>query len=191
MIALNGFDGSEIWTLDLAAEYGDTLDIDHAPVIGDFDGDGKLEGFVFGGFTAYPDTINSYGRAYAFSLGDGTGPEWKMFQHDSVRSNCVPLNWYEGISKQPPHPDEMIVDVRPNPFRDLLTIKILLKKPGALSIELLDMSGNFITTIRKIRSLQGSAQVEWNAKGLELPPGMYFLKISHAGISKQIKIIHD
>jgi outer membrane protein assembly factor BamB len=191
VIGLNGYDGSEIWTLDLAAEYGDTLDIDHAPVIGDFDGDGKLEGFVVGGFTAYPDTINSYGRAYAFSLGDGTGPEWKMFQHDSVRSNCVPLNWYEGIPKHLNNPDDLKVSVSPNPFREVLKINISLKTRGPLTIELFDLSGNLITTIRKVKSFHGSANIDWNCKDLVLPAGMYFLKVSSTGISRQVKVIHN
>lgn len=191
VIALNGFDGSEIWTLDLATEYGDTLDIDHAPVIGDFDGDGKLEGFVVGGFTAYPDTNNSYGRAYAFTLGDGTGPGWKMFQHDSVRSNCVPLNWYEGITKHVDYADDLIVKVTPNPFRDDLRIGITLKIPGPLTIELFDLAGRMITTIKKIQSHHGNAVYEWDCKNIGLATGMYLLKVTSGNLMKEAKVIYD
>ena len=192
VIALNGFDGSEIWTLDLAAEYGNTLDIDHAPVIGDFDGDGKLEGFVVGGFTAYPDTINSYGRAYAFTLGDGTGPEWPMFQHDSVRSNCVPLNWYEGIPRYIYHAaDDLKVKVTPNPFRDVLRISITLKSPGPLTIELYDLTGRFIAMIRKIRSLRGEAVYEWDCKEKGLAPGMYLLKVTSGNFTRKAQVIYN
>jgi outer membrane protein assembly factor BamB len=190
VIALNGYDGSEIWTLDLAAEYGDTLDIDHAPVIGDFDGDGKLEGFVVGGFTAYPDTINSYGRAYAFTLGDGTGPAWTMFQHDSVRSNCVPLNWYEGIRDRNKQPDGLNVSVSPNPFTDNLKIKINLKSPRPLTIQLLDLSGKLISTIKKFQSLSTNTELVWNCKENNLIPGIYILKVSSDKSIKKIKIVH-
>ena len=67
MIALHGSNGNEIWQLDLKADFGvDTFDIDHAPVIGDFDGDGKLDGFVVGGHTRYPNITDDYGRALLF-----------------------------------------------------------------------------------------------------------------------------
>ena len=97
----DGSSGIEMWQLDLKADYGvDTFDIDHAPVIADFDGDGKLDGFVVGGHTRYPNISNDYGRAYAFTLGEGTAPVWKMFQRDSVRSSHVPGDWATGIREK-------------------------------------------------------------------------------------------
>jgi outer membrane protein assembly factor BamB len=79
--ALRGTNGQVIWSYNLMSHYGRTFDIDHAPTIADFDGDGKLDVFVVGGYGAYPPQDN-HGRAYMLTAGDGTGPGWPMFRHD-------------------------------------------------------------------------------------------------------------
>ncbi len=79
---LKGDDGQVVWIYNLQAHYGDTYNIDHAPVIFDFDGDGALDIFVVGGYgTSSPPTDN-HGRAYALSAGEGTGPGWPKFRYD-------------------------------------------------------------------------------------------------------------
>jgi outer membrane protein assembly factor BamB len=79
--ALRGTNGQVVWSYNLMSHYGRTFDIDHAPTIADFDGDGKLDVFVVGGYGAYPPQDN-HGRAYMLTAGDGTGPGWPMFRHD-------------------------------------------------------------------------------------------------------------
>jgi outer membrane protein assembly factor BamB len=90
--ALNGFNGSLIWNMDLKAHIGMDFEIDHAPVIADFDGDDTLDLFIVGGYTQYPNFQSNYGRGYAIAIGKGAGPEWKMFQRDYYRScsMCYP-----------------------------------------------------------------------------------------------------
>jgi outer membrane protein assembly factor BamB len=77
----SGDDGSLVWSYNLRAHYGRTYSMDHAPVIADFDSDGKLDVFVVGGYGVYPPDDN-HGRAYALSGGGGRGPGWPMFRHD-------------------------------------------------------------------------------------------------------------
>jgi len=85
---LKGDSGRVIWTYNLQAHYGKTFEMDHAPVIADFNNDGKLDIFVIGGYgTSSPPTSN-HGRAYALTAGDGTGPGWPMFRHDLRHSAC-------------------------------------------------------------------------------------------------------
>ncbi len=85
---LKGDSGRVIWTYDLQAHYGKTFEMDHAPVIADFNNDGKLDVFVIGGYgTSSPPTLN-HGRAYALTAGDGTGQGWPMFRHDLKHSAC-------------------------------------------------------------------------------------------------------
>ena len=82
LIVLSGDNGQIVWSYNLQAHYGDTFDIDHAPVICDFDGDGKLDIFVVGGYgTSSPSTEN-HGRAYALTAGEGTDPGWTKFRYD-------------------------------------------------------------------------------------------------------------
>ena len=90
LIALNGNNGSLIWNVDLQAHFGpDDFEIDHGPLIADFDGDGLLDAFVVGGHAEYPAIENNYGRAYAVSLENSGGPDWTMFRRNIVRSACV------------------------------------------------------------------------------------------------------
>jgi len=90
LIALKGTDGSTLADVDLAADYGDArFEIDHAPVIADFDGDGTLDAFIVGGHTEYPDFSGNFGRGYAVSLGRGAGPDWLMFQNNHRRNGNI------------------------------------------------------------------------------------------------------
>lgn len=85
---LRGTDGHLIWSYNLGAHYGRTFEMDHAPVIGDFDGDGKLDIFIVGGYGTSSSPESNHGRAYALKAGEGTGPGWPMFRHDIVHSAC-------------------------------------------------------------------------------------------------------
>ncbi len=84
--ALRGDSGQVIWTYDLEAHYGKTYQMDHAPVIADFDNDGKLDIFVIGGYGTSSEPHLNHGRVYVLSAGDGTGPGWPMFRHDLLHS---------------------------------------------------------------------------------------------------------
>ena len=85
---LRGSDGQIIWALNLENHYGNTFNIDHAPVIADFDNDDLLDVFVIGGYGTSSTPTNNHGRGYALTAGNGTGPGWKMFRHDPVHSAC-------------------------------------------------------------------------------------------------------
>ena len=95
---LNGTTGTEIWSFDIGADYGNTFEIDHSPILADFNDDGYLDIFIAGGYGVYPPDDN-YGRAYAFSIGNGTGVGWKMFRHDLRNSGC-----FDTVFGLPPYP---------------------------------------------------------------------------------------
>ncbi len=80
--ALQGSNGALVWTYNLEQHYGNTFEMDHAPVIADFDNDGKLDVFIIGGYGTSSTPENNHARAYVLSAGDGTGPGWPMFRHD-------------------------------------------------------------------------------------------------------------
>ena len=187
VIALNGNDGSWLWTLDLAAHYGDTLDIDHAPVIGDFDGDGDLDGFVVGGFTDYPNIGNDYGRAYAFTLGNGTHPDWRMFQHDTARSSCVPLDWATGISQLPSIAGSFLVF--PDPFSDELTIRIQAPVKGRISFDLLSVDGRILKTYIADSARDVNESLCWKNAGTGLSPGLYLLRMTASNRTGTVRVI--
>ncbi|MBE2189665.1 MAG: VCBS repeat-containing protein [Candidatus Kapabacteria bacterium] len=117
VIALSGIDGSEIWTLDLAAHIGKEFSIDHAPVVADFDADGILDVFIIGGFVEYPNWQSNYGRAYAISAGTGQGPDWTMFQNNIHRTGSIcnqPTSITESV--------QISAIISPNPASEYITI---------------------------------------------------------------------
>lgn len=98
---LKGSNGDVVWTYDLEAHYGNTYEIDHAPVIADFDNDGELDIFVIGGYATSSPPTNNHGRAYALAAGSGTGLGWPMFRHDLRHSA------FFGDSQPPNNPPEL------------------------------------------------------------------------------------
>ncbi len=85
---VRGANGSLLWSLDLEAHYGDTFQIDHAPILDDFDNDGMMDVFLIGGYGISDPPTGNHGRAYAVHAGNGTGPGWPMFRHDRHHSAC-------------------------------------------------------------------------------------------------------
>jgi outer membrane protein assembly factor BamB len=188
VIALHGSNGNEIWQLDLKADFGvDTFDIDHAPVIGDFDGNGMLDAFVAGGHTRYPNISNDYGRAYAFSLGDGTGPLWKMFQHDSVRSSHVPGDWAVGIRNYVKG-NTFSVDVFLRPAERICNIRITLQHAAPLKFCLYDYDGRLILVKNESPLHSGINSYEMDLNPLTLDPGIYILSVQAGENGQNIKL---
>lgn len=120
LIVLNGNNGSLIWNLDLEAHIGKTFEIDHAPLIADFDQDGKIDIFIVGGKTDYPNFQTNYGRAYMITAGNGFGPNWLMFQRDLRRQSNMcdaPLaNPLEQVSNAN-------IVITPNPASNYISIQ--------------------------------------------------------------------
>jgi len=85
---LHGDTGKAIWTFNLKNHYGKQYEIDHAPIVADFNNDGKLDVFVVGGYATSSNPTLNHGRAYMLSAGNGDGPGWPMFRHDIRHSGC-------------------------------------------------------------------------------------------------------
>ncbi len=75
----------------------------------------------------------------------------------------------------------------PNPFTAKTTISCNVKFPGIIKVEILNASGQQITTLRNTFQLAGEFSVEWDASGR--PAGVYFCKISRITGSKIIKLV--
>jgi len=85
---VRGDNGTLLWSLDLEDHYDNTFNIDHAPLIEDFDKDGTLDIFIIGGYGISNPENGNHGRAYVIDAGIGTGPGWPMFRHDIHHSAC-------------------------------------------------------------------------------------------------------
>lgn len=166
--ALNGFTGNMLWSVDLKAHYGSDFEIDHAPVIADFDHDDTLDLFIQGGRTDYPNFQTNYGRGYALAIGKGAGPDWKMFQHDYFRScsQCYPGPIVVDVAE---HQESLkpILNIHPVPVRrsGLLHIQTTMKE---FAVTIFDLSG------RILYRGEGSSTLDLSA--LNLPEGTYLIE---------------
>ncbi|MFZ1730108.1 MAG: FG-GAP-like repeat-containing protein [Bacteroidota bacterium] len=164
VVALNGLNGSKLWSIDLASDYGNALfALDHAPIIADFDLDGGLDVFIVGGHGEYPDFWKDFGRAYALSLEKGTGPDWLMFQHDYDRSGslCRHGTTSVRIGTEAALPR---VQLYPLPVNDELHIE----SGDPRSYRILDAAGRVVA-----HRPETSSTTVWNISGL--PSGIYFV----------------
>jgi|GEM_PF-276827 len=91
LYALNGCNGAMLWNINLALHYGDNrYELDHAPLIADFDTDDTLEVFIVGGYGIYGTNMSgNFGRAYMIKVGKGNGPSWLTFQRDARRQSSL------------------------------------------------------------------------------------------------------
>lgn len=172
-----GSAGELIWELDLQAHYGDTYDIDHAPVTGDFDGDGSMDVFVIGGYGTSSSPTDNHGRAYMISAGDGNGPGWTMFRHDRFRSGCFDgggtgIQGHGGPGCLPG------IKCVPNPCRGSTTVCLTVPSgQEELRISVYDLSGRRVAGPVHIAGDMQSYTLDTSG----LVPGVYFVAVSGRG----------
>jgi len=185
--ALEGNTGDFIFNIDLGEHFGNNLfDIDHGPVIADFDLDGVLDIFIVGGFTEYPDFENNFGRAYAISAGGmGGGPDWPMFRRDTARSAHVPIGPISSVNNSE---DEISVNIMPNPSAGDVHITFQLKRPAQVQINIFDARGKLVSHLYNGQKAPGNHHLIWNKK-MQANPGFYICQINFDNISLSRKIV--
>ena len=88
-VALDGPTGRTLWSVDATAGESPWEELDSAPLVADFDGDGALDAFfVAGKGTSDKTKPQNYGRAFALRLGKGSG-SWTTFRGNLRRTGTV------------------------------------------------------------------------------------------------------
>ena len=173
VIALNGFDGTNIWTKNLRDDYGNSLfALDNAPLVADFNNDGKMEVFVVGGHGEYPDFYKDFGRAYMLGAGKGSGTEWLMFQHD-IRRQASLCSEKTDIDFELKKEDDMITDIFPNPANSVINIKFNNPKNENHTLLIYNLSGQIVL---KFENLTGS---EVKVENSILAKATYYFQLKH------------
>ena len=76
----------------------------------------------------------------------------------------------------------------PNPFIEQNTVKYFLDEPSEVTLQIVNSTGQTVTSISDGFRLKGEHSYQWDSKGL--PPGIYFILIKtegKIGVSKAIK----
>ncbi len=164
LIALNGATGAQLWIYDLADDFGNPdFSIDHAPLIADFNKDGKADIFIVGGHSEYPDIYKNFGRAYALSVDVPVKTEWKMFRYDVRRRGTLPLDVGTYIKDDKL---EKSIYLSPNPAYDCINVTGISENT---CVKIYNISGNLVLeSIAEENQLQIDISV--------LSAGVYFVK---------------
>ncbi len=175
--ALNGNNGSQIWTVDLAAHYGNAaFAIDHAPLVADFDNDDTLDVFIVGGYAEYPAFQNNFGRAYLISAGKGNGPDWLMFQNDIRRQSslCAYVPSVYIADAELPN-----LSVFPNPTVSEITLSF--DKNYSYQVFVCNAMGEILFQ----STGNGPMEIDFSA----FSPGIYFVKVNDTFSNSTVKKI--
>lgn len=185
LTALKGNDGTLLWSMDLAAHYGNSdFALDHAPLIADFDNDGMLDIFIVGGHGVLdPTFLNNYGRAYMITAGIGNGPAWLMFQHDIQRQSSLCNNTTIGINEIKA-PSLSVISISPNPSNTFITINFSNPKNENNTLVIYNVAGQIV---QKMDKITGS---EIKIENRNWESGIFFVKLQNdSGSSVQGKFI--
>ena len=186
LTVLRGTSPDIIWEIDLEAHYGNTFNIDNAPVISDYDGDGKLDVFVVGGYGTSSTPENNHGRAYMLSAGDGSGPGWPMFRHDIRRSGCFEGSG-TGIEEADQLPSLIELNCYPNPFASDTRMIFHLTEACRVSGEVFDLAGRMVKGV-----IDQDLQAGQHLINLDLehfPSGLYVVRLQVGTASSALQIV--
>jgi outer membrane protein assembly factor BamB len=176
--ALNGNNGTLIWSIDLAAHYGNpAFALDHAPLIADFDNDDTLDVFIVGGHAEYPAFQNDFGRAYMIKAGKGHGPDWLMFQHDLHRQSSLCVDTTTSATEIA---GQLLVSVFPNPATTEVTINF--GKPAPRNVHLTNTLGE---ALEQTQINSSSHTLNMSSR----PGGIYFFVVTDEAGNKTVSKI--
>jgi len=186
VLALNGNNGSPIFSMNLRSHYGDSLyNIDHAPLVSDFDKDGKMDVFIVGGHAEYPNFYNDFGRAYMLSVAKGNGPDWLMFQQNIRRTSNVCQSHPSAVVAS--HNSGTSVRIAPNPFYDNTTIIVALERPATVQYRIQNIQGIEVGSMSPTLLAAGTNPLIWKAPP-HLPTGIYYCTLLIDGAITRLKM---
>jgi hypothetical protein len=82
----------------------------------------------------------------------------------------------------------MEAGVYPNPARSAFIVTLNLPQSGTVQIDVLNTTGQRITTLQQSFLVKGKHQLQFNRNSVAAAAGHYFLQISTKGFKKVIQI---
>jgi len=97
------------------------------------------------------------------------------------------------VSAGPAHPpSDLSVSVFPNPFNPTVTIRIGTPAKSPLRVSVYDAAGRLVRDLMDATTATGVTTLRWdglNRAGRAVPSGVYFLKVSSAGVTRTHKLV--
>jgi len=111
--------------------------------------------------------------------------------HDSTGCTNVAGTWIliEGIDEVN---NDAYLAAMPNPFSGSTTVSFSLLSPQKVSLRIFDVEGRLIHTLANDIMSEGPHLLRWDARdenGIEIPAGIYFLKIENTSESEMVRLI--
>ena len=174
---------------------GDTssiFEVDNAPIIADFDGDGILDLFIIAGKGRSDVTSpTDYGYAFCLSWGVGHGPAWTMFRHDQQRTGCLCDTSGLPIPLSVDYPQNNIsFSVMPNPSAGEFNISFTLPQPELITVSLTDISGKEVRSAITNQYKEGMNNIQiGTAQTPELANGIYLIRLKAVDLNLTQKVV--
>ncbi len=102
-----------------------------------------------------------------------------------IRVVGTPLDVSDNQQSLPTQVD--LIDVHPNPFNSMTTISFTIPTSSHSSLNVYDLSGKKVANLMSGNLTSGQYTEVWNAEGN--PAGVYFVRLTSAGVSATRKIV--
>ncbi|MDZ4759080.1 MAG: FG-GAP-like repeat-containing protein [Bacteroidota bacterium] len=148
------------------------FDVNHGPLVADFDKNGKMDVFVVVGYGTYTPDSQNCGKAIMLEAGKGQCPEWLMFRQDIQRSGFLSAQDIKAscdkvMTIQESPFGKVAVELWPNPSQEYIYIKC----DGKFDFEIFDSQGKLIKS-----ASQNTDQLKMET--CEFAPGLYIIVTS-------------
>jgi hypothetical protein len=146
-----------------------------------------------------PDGPIPWPRAYHAAVADPARDRMLVYGGccDPFRGDVWALSFTPGPPDEPPPPppppEALALAARPNPFSGETVVRYALPVAGRVDLTVFDVAG------RLVRRLAGEWQtadvhsIVWGGRdrdGRAAPAGVYFLRLSAAGTSRTLRVVH-
>lgn len=112
------------------------------------------------------------------------------WRYGNCWGSCCWVRMENGMNNEDAAKESTLDEIYPNPASGTVTISFTLAEQGQVTIQVLDITGRYITTVAKDVFEEGGGEVNWDAGGLK--PGIYFLNLKAGSyrITKKISVIN-
>ena len=119
-------------------------------------------------------------------LDNGLASSWKA----SVQAGGTPGSGIRlGVEDMEPLPDDnLLLDVRPNPFRLTTHIRYSLTEEGSIILRIFNSNGQEVGTLTGEKQPPGFHEISWVPDNL--PTGIYFIHGFTGGNSQSVKVLY-